>query len=216
MTADMLTGDDSLASQCLAFCQTLASQGMDFHFSLTINSTFSFSLDTRKTKGNSTLVKKRSSPSTQRRNARRREEFLKRKLNFDPLSPSASDAPTDTSSASTPAGSAGVASSPTSFKATSSPLPSLQPSLEIPCILQARQLCVKTFNSEEDHKNHMMKAHYGGACINCQLWDPRRKCKERKSCRTVYEYYRPGKYWTWQLAGSVFGKIDGVDHRCDE
>ena len=35
MTADMLTGDDSLASQCLAFCQTLASQGMDFHFSLT-------------------------------------------------------------------------------------------------------------------------------------------------------------------------------------
>ena len=140
---------------------------------------------------------------------------LKRKLNFDPLSPSASDAPEETSSASTPAGSAGVASSSTFFKATSSPPPSLQPSLEIPCILQARHLCAKTFNSEEDHKNHMMKAHYGGACITCQLWDPRRKCKERKSCRTVYEYYRPGKYWTWQLAGGVFGKIDGVDHRCE-
>ena len=94
MTADM-TGGDSLASQCLAFCQTLASQGMDFHFSLTINSNFSFSLDTRKTKGNSAVAKKRSSPSTQRRNARRREAFLKRKLNPVPLSPSASDAPAE-------------------------------------------------------------------------------------------------------------------------
>ena len=211
MTADM-TGGDSLASQCLAFCQTLASQGMDFHFSLTINSNFSFSLDTRKIKGNSNLVKKRSSPSTQRRNARRREAFLKRKLNFGPLSPSASDAPADTSSAST---SVGSASDPTSM-ASSSPLPSLQPSLEIPCVLKARQLCEKTFTSEEDLMNHMMKAHYGGVCINCQLYDPREECKERKSCRTVKEYYKPGKYWTWQLAGGVFGKIDAVDHRCDE
>ena len=94
MTADM-TGGDSLASQCLAFCQTLASQGMDFHFSLTINSNFSFSLDTRKTKGNSAVAKKRSSPSTQRRNARRREAFLKRKLNSVPLSPSAPDTPAE-------------------------------------------------------------------------------------------------------------------------
>ena len=81
-------------------------------------------------------------------NARRREAFLKRKLNFGPLSPSASNAPQDTSSASTSAGSAG---DPTSM--ASSPLPTLQPSLEIP--LKARQLCVKTFNSEEDLKNHI-------------------------------------------------------------
>ena len=93
--------------------------------------------------------------------------------------------------------------------------PELSP-VEFPCVLIAKQLCVKTFSSEEDLKNHMMKAHYGGACINCQLWDPRKKCKERKSCRTVYDYYRPGKYWTWQCAGGVFGKVDGVDHRCDE
>ena len=58
-------------------------------------------------------------------------------------------------------------------------------SVELPCVLNAKQLCVKTFTSEEDLKNHMMKAHYGGACINCQLWDPRKKCKERKSCRTL-------------------------------
>ena len=154
--------------------------------------------------------------STRRRNTRRREEFLKRKLNFGPLSPSASDAPADTSSASTSAGSAGVSSFPTSIVA-SSPLPSLQPSLEIPCILKARQLCEKTFNSQEDLKNHMMKAHYGGACINCQLWDPRMKCKKRKSCCTVYDYYSTtNQYWKWQCAGGVFGKVDGVDHRYDE
>ena len=216
MTADLLGAvDSSMASQCLAFCQTLASQGMDFSFSLTINSTFTFSLDTRKIKGNTTLAKKRLSPSTQRRNTRRREEFLKRKLNFGPLSPSASDAPADTSSASKSDGSAGVSSFPTSIVA-SSPLPSLQPSLEIPCILKARQLCEKTFNSQEDLKNHMMKAHYGGACVNCQLFDPRKKCKRRKDCITVYDCYRPKDFYSWQCAGHVFGKIDGVDHRCEE
>ena len=57
-----MTGvDSSLASQCLAFCQALASQGKDFSFSLTINSTFSFSLDTRDSNVKSPLAKKRSS-----------------------------------------------------------------------------------------------------------------------------------------------------------
>ena len=72
-------GDDSpsLASKCLALCQTLASQGQAFTFSLTIGSTFTFSLDTRK--GKETLPKKRSSPSTQKRNAKRREEFIAKK-----------------------------------------------------------------------------------------------------------------------------------------
>ena len=91
--------------------------------------------------------------------------------------------------------------------------PELSP-VEFPCVLNARQLCVKTFTLEEDLKNHMMKAHYGGACINCQLWDPRKKCKERKSCRTVYDYYRHTQ--GWQCAGGVFGKVAGIDHRCDE
>ena len=43
----------------------------------------------------STLGKKRTSPSTQRRNARRREEFLRKKLNFSSVSSSALDAPAD-------------------------------------------------------------------------------------------------------------------------
>ena len=86
--------DSSLVSQCLAFCQTLANQGKDFSFNLT-NSTFSFSLDTRESKVKDTLAKKRTSPSTKRRNVRRREEFLRKKLNFSSVSSSALDVPAD-------------------------------------------------------------------------------------------------------------------------
>ena len=39
--------DSSLAAKCLDFCQTLAGQGLAFNFSLSISSTFCFSLDTR-------------------------------------------------------------------------------------------------------------------------------------------------------------------------
>ena len=84
--------DSSLASKCLDFCQALAGQGTVFNFSLSIGSTFSFSLDTR----NKTLdtkvgpfKKKKPSPSTLRRNARRREEFLKKKQNPAPSSSAA-------------------------------------------------------------------------------------------------------------------------------
>ena len=61
----------------LAFCQTLTSQGKAFNFKLT-NTPFSFTSDTKGINVKSTVDKKRISPSTQRRNARRREEFLKR------------------------------------------------------------------------------------------------------------------------------------------
>ena len=78
--------DSSLATKCLELCQTLVSQGKAFNLSISIGSTFSFSLDTREkvpaldTKSKATQ-KKMPSPSTKRRNARRREEFLKKKLN---------------------------------------------------------------------------------------------------------------------------------------
>ena len=100
MAADLSSAVDSnLASQCMAFCQALASQGKSFSFTLKIDSTFCFSLDTRDSDVKATLTKKRTSPSTQRRNIRRREEFLKKKLNFSSLSSSASDAPVDISPA---------------------------------------------------------------------------------------------------------------------
>ena len=71
--------NSSLASQCLALCQALASQGQEFTFSVNIGSSFSFSLDTRKKIPEVKPLGKRSSPSTQRRNARRRQAFLKKK-----------------------------------------------------------------------------------------------------------------------------------------
>ena len=70
--------DTSLASKCMDFCQALAKQGQAFNFSLTVSSGFSFSLDTRR-KAGSPVTKKKTSPSTLRRNARRREEFLAKK-----------------------------------------------------------------------------------------------------------------------------------------
>ena len=64
-----------LASKCMEFCQALASQGQAFNFSLAIGSSFSFSLDSR-TKAEGTVAKKRVSPSTLRRNTKRRKEFI--------------------------------------------------------------------------------------------------------------------------------------------
>ena len=73
-------GEDNynLASQCMAFCQALASKGKILSFTLKVGSSFAFSLDTRGN-GTSSLTKKRKSPSTRRRNARRRAEFLAKK-----------------------------------------------------------------------------------------------------------------------------------------
>ena len=75
--------DSSLAAKCLDLCQVLAGQGLAFNFSLSIGSTFSFSLDARG-KGQALATqgktKKKKTPSTMRRNARRRTEFLKKKL----------------------------------------------------------------------------------------------------------------------------------------
>ena len=71
--------DAQLASQCLEFCQTLAGKSLTFSFSLTIGSSFSFSVDTR---GKEALAPKRKkkTPSTLRRDARRREELMKKKF----------------------------------------------------------------------------------------------------------------------------------------
>ena len=79
MTA-VIENSSSLATQCLEFCQALERQGKDFKLSITIGSTFTFSLDSRV--GKATLpkkVKQRKSPSTLKRNAKRREEFLAKK-----------------------------------------------------------------------------------------------------------------------------------------
>ena len=72
--------DAKLASQCLDICQTLAGKSLPFSFSFNIGPNFSFSVDTR---GKEILApqKKKKTPSTLRRDARRREELLRKKLN---------------------------------------------------------------------------------------------------------------------------------------
>ena len=74
----------TLLSKCLDFCQALSSQGQAFNFSVAIGPDFTFSLDTRSTAA-SPGIKKKASPSTLRRNARRREEYLQRKQNPSPV-----------------------------------------------------------------------------------------------------------------------------------
>ena len=88
-----MSGEDStsLASKCMAFCQTLASQGQVFNFSLSIGPDFSFSLDTRSKAVKTQGTKKRSSPSTLRRNARRRAEFNAKKQQSSPSRISSGD-----------------------------------------------------------------------------------------------------------------------------
>ena len=71
--------DSTLVSKCMAFCQALAIQGQAFNFSLSIGPTFNFSLDTRGKLLKGPVAKKRTSPSTLRRNAKRREEFVNKK-----------------------------------------------------------------------------------------------------------------------------------------
>ena len=71
--------DSTLVSKCMAFCQALAIQGQAFNFSLAVGPTFNFSLDTRGKVLKGPVAKKRTSPSTLRRNAKRREEFVNKK-----------------------------------------------------------------------------------------------------------------------------------------
>ena len=73
--------DDKLASQCLDICQTLAGKSLPFSFSFNIGPNFSFSVDTREKEVFASQKKKKKTPSTLRRDARRREELLRKKLN---------------------------------------------------------------------------------------------------------------------------------------
>ena len=91
MTASAIGEESPLANKCFDFCKALASQGMAFFFSLTLGSHFSFFFETRELaprfdiKAKATYKKK--SPSTIRRNARRREEFLMKKQSPESMSP---------------------------------------------------------------------------------------------------------------------------------
>ena len=73
----MSDSNTSLASQCLSFCRTLASQGRSVSFSVKVGSSFAFSLDTKDSENiPASKARKKLSPSTQKRNARRRQQFF--------------------------------------------------------------------------------------------------------------------------------------------
>ena len=95
--ATVVENDSSLAMKCLDICQALTSQGKIFNFSLSIGPTFSFSFDSRD-KTLDTRVgptkKKKQSPSTRRRNAKRKEDYLnKRKQPLSAVKSTAETAP---------------------------------------------------------------------------------------------------------------------------
>ena len=75
----MSVEDQTLASKCLDICQALVTQGKEFSFSLRIRSTFNFSLDTRKETSSIPIERKKQSPSTLRRNSKRKAEYEKSK-----------------------------------------------------------------------------------------------------------------------------------------
>ena len=95
--ASVVENDSSLAMKCLDICQALTSQGKIFNFSLSIGPMFSFSFDSRD-KTLDTRVgptkKKKQSPSTRRRNAMRKEDYLnKRKQPLSAVKSTAETAP---------------------------------------------------------------------------------------------------------------------------
>ena len=99
-TAFVSECDASLTTKCLEFCQTLVTKGSAFSFSLKIGSSYTFSLESRKM--DVPKQRKKASPSTQRRNALRRQKFLESK-EADKSSLSPSDVETKVAEASTPA-----------------------------------------------------------------------------------------------------------------
>ena len=81
-TSIMSGGDPALLSQCLEFCQALASMGQTIPFSVTLASTLIFNLDTsvKATSSDMKITKKKKpSASFLRRNIQRKREFLKQK-----------------------------------------------------------------------------------------------------------------------------------------
>ena len=87
--AAVVEADSTLVFKCMEFCQALASQGQVFNFSLSVGPSFSFSLDT--TRSEAPRTKKKPSPSTLRRNARRRAEFNAKKQQSSPSRISSDD-----------------------------------------------------------------------------------------------------------------------------
>ena len=81
-----MTTTHPLLTQCLDFCHALENKGRQFNFNLTLDTGFTFSLDTRGEQNQPKIrkEKKRKSPSTLKRDLRRKEEFQRKKCSDTP------------------------------------------------------------------------------------------------------------------------------------
>ena len=69
-------------TKCLDFCQALASKGQHFKLNLTLGTSITISLETKENQPSRIMEKmdkKKKSPSTLKRNQKRKEEFVKKK-----------------------------------------------------------------------------------------------------------------------------------------
>ena len=88
--AGPIIAKEVLVTQCMEFCQQLMTKETSFSFSLSLGSSFCFSLDTKESSSLDSkritfpgLPIRRKKPSSLRRNIRRRQEFLQKKLTVE-------------------------------------------------------------------------------------------------------------------------------------
>ena len=84
MTDDTILTHTSLTHKCLELCHALTNQRQAFKFSIMLGTSFSFVLDTRSQEDTQQCMKKKPSPSSLKRNQRRRQEFCERRKTEDP------------------------------------------------------------------------------------------------------------------------------------
>ena len=98
MSAPTMGDKAALAKQCMDFCQHMDAKGKTYKFSLMLGSDFTFTLDTREEATTTKKeVRKKLSPSSIRRNARRKAEFLEKKTVTSDESPSNNEKESGTS-----------------------------------------------------------------------------------------------------------------------
>ena len=188
--AAVVEADSTLVSKCMDFCQALASQGQVFNFSLSVGPTFSFSLDTTRSKA--PWTKKKPSPSTLRRNARRREEFNAKKQQNSPTPekercPEAPNglqmSPTHVQREENVLSEQEEAFSPASTPPSPSPVAS-SPPFQVACYFSTNghyesPVCGITFKCETEFRKHAKEAHgvwsYQLENLNDHVLEQRRK-----------------------------------------
>ena len=151
------TENFSLATQCMDFCQQLSSKGMTFTFALSMGPLYHFSLDTKEKPIPSLGVGKvKKSPSTLKRNAKRREDFLLKKSEPTPATLSSEDNSSHSSALRQAATSDTVIENPANLEDTS------KQKNDFKC-----EICNYANQSEKRLKTHIARKHMEYQCELC-------------------------------------------------